>query len=382
MSLNQKLPWMKKSKIFLLCFVSLYCNAWTGGYLKDYTTEPVFSSDKMETVADLNYPPGNIAVSSKGRVFITFHPEGNPEIKVAELSDGKASPFPDREFQSKRKDAPFFDTVLSLRIDSKDRLWTLDFGGFGFGKPRLLAFDINTGAVVHDYIFPSEISELGSMLNDFQISPDAEQIYIADASFFRRNYGIIIYDIKNRISRKVLVNHESVKPENYIAVVDGMRQTFFGILANQPGVDSIALDKKGQWLYYSAVTSEKLYRIHTSHLLNASIPAKELENKVEVFAMKSMSDGLTMDLSENIYISDMEHGAVNLLSPDKKLKTLLKDPVKIRWPDGFSFGPDGWLYFTCSSLQYVILKSRNSVQEKSPYQVYRFKPGHKGMPGQ
>ncbi|HNO26369.1 MAG TPA: L-dopachrome tautomerase-related protein, partial [Leptospiraceae bacterium] len=176
--------------------------------------------------------------------------------------------------------------------------------------------------------------------------------------------------------------HESVKPENYIAVVDGMRQTFFGILANQPGVDSIALDKKGQWLYYSAVTSEKLYRIHTSHLLNASMPAKELENKVEVFAMKSMSDGLTMDLSENIYISDMEHGAVNLLSPDKKLKTLLKDPVKIRWPDGFSFGPDGWLYFTCSSLQYVILKSRNSVQEKSPYQVYRFKPGHKGMPGQ
>ncbi len=276
MSLSIQIACSKILMIFTLSLLSLYCNAWTGGYLKDYTTEPLFSSAKMETVANLDFPPGNIAVSSKGRIFITFHPEGNPEIKVAELTNGKAVPFPNREFQSKRTNLPFFDTVLSLRIDSKDRLWTLDFACFGFGKPRLLAFDIKTGEVVYDYLFPSEISELGSMLNDFQVSPDAEYIYIADASFFRRNYGIVIYDIKKRVSRKVLINHESVKPENYIAKVDGMRQTFFGILANQPGVDSIALDKKGEWLYYSAVTSEKLYRIQTSHLLNTDLTPSEL----------------------------------------------------------------------------------------------------------
>jgi len=40
---------------------------------------------------------------------------------------------------------------------------------------------------------------------------------------------------------------------------------------------------------------------------------------------------------------------VLLLAPDRTLRTLGKDP-KLRWPDGLSFGPDGWLYVSCSAL--------------------------------
>jgi hypothetical protein len=43
----------------------------------------IFSMDDVEEVASLPLPPGNIAVSESGRVFISFHPEGRPEYALA-----------------------------------------------------------------------------------------------------------------------------------------------------------------------------------------------------------------------------------------------------------------------------------------------------------
>ena len=36
----------------------------------------------MEKIADLRYPPGNIAVSSTGRIFVSLHPDGHPPYKI------------------------------------------------------------------------------------------------------------------------------------------------------------------------------------------------------------------------------------------------------------------------------------------------------------
>ena len=55
----------------------------------DRTATPVFQFSEMEKVADLDLPPGNIAVSSDGRIFFSLHPEARPDIRVAELIDGK-----------------------------------------------------------------------------------------------------------------------------------------------------------------------------------------------------------------------------------------------------------------------------------------------------
>jgi hypothetical protein len=83
--------------------------------------KPVMSSKDLEVVAELPIPPGNIAVSSKNRIFFNFHPEYSPAIiKVAELTSKTTyAPFPSLAFQSK------FVTVLSMRIDRQDRLWLL-----------------------------------------------------------------------------------------------------------------------------------------------------------------------------------------------------------------------------------------------------------------
>ena len=147
----------------------------------------------LEKVADLDLPPGNIAVSEEGRIFFTFHPEAKPDVNVVEWVDGKPVPYPE--------DLPeelAYQSVLSLRIDRQNRLWILDNANHGTGTPRIIAIDLSTDRVVHRHDFDSSIAGVGSHLNDFQVSPDGKMIYIADASIFRKNPALVIYDVERK----------------------------------------------------------------------------------------------------------------------------------------------------------------------------------------
>ena len=109
-----------------------------GERLEDRTTDPQLDESALQTVADLPLPPGNIAVSKSGRVFFTFHPEGSPPIRVAELVGGKPVAYPNEEFQKLDKGKVRFETPLAMRIDRQERLWVLDYGNYGItGQPRI-----------------------------------------------------------------------------------------------------------------------------------------------------------------------------------------------------------------------------------------------------
>src|SRR5689334_25423024 len=124
-----------------------------GMRLEDRTSAPELPGSALQTVATLDWPPGNIAVSTTGRVFLSLHPNGAPPVNVVELVDGKPVPYPDEAFQHARNGAAFFDSVLALRIDRQGRLWTLDYACYGRGQPRLLAIDRATMCVVSEYSF-------------------------------------------------------------------------------------------------------------------------------------------------------------------------------------------------------------------------------------
>ena len=366
--------------ILLVIVLGLWAALGGGERLEDRTTDPILPGFALEVVADLEFPPGNVAVSRTGRLFFTLHPDGKPPHKVLELIDGEAVPYPNLSFQTPAPGTLNFDSVLSLRIDRQNRLWTLDFANFGRGQPRLVAFDLATNEVVHQYEFPAEVAGLFSMLNDLQVGPKGEKIYIAETSPVIHKPALIVYDTVTRTSRRLLEGHQSVAAGNYIIQAPGRDMIVFGIATLRIPVDSIALDKRGEWLYYGPVTGDRMYRIETRHLNDTSLAPAELAAKVENFGPKTLSDGLTMDVEDNIYISDMEHSAILTLGPDRQLKTLIKD-ARLRWPDGFSFGPDGWLYVTCSSLHHVLFTSAARMRANAPYQIFRFKPGPTGFAG-
>ena len=352
-----------------LAFAGLQARYGGGGEFPDRTGPPELGADALEVVANLDFPPGNVAVSAKGRVFASFHPEGHPPMAVFELKDGKPEAYPPGGLPG----GLTYQTVLGLHVDARNRLWVLDYGHSGVGTARLLGFDLATDALVHRHDFPRKIALLGSHLNDLAVAPDGRRVYIADASLFLQIPGIVDYDVTRQASRRLLQGHESVLPEPFVPVVQGVRMELYGFFAVRPGVDSIALDEQGDWLYFAPVTSRWLYRVHRRDLDDAALLRAPLEAGVERYAEKTMSDGIAIDAEGTVYLTDLEHSAIVALDPDRKLRTLVKDD-RLRWPDGLAFGPDGWLYVTCSALHQVILKSPAEIASHAPYQIWRFRP--------
>lgn len=328
----------------------------------DVTMAPLLGSGAVEVVAALDEPPGNIAVANDGRVFFTFHPEARPRVKVLQLVDGKPVPYPNAEWQKR------FVTPLSLRADRQGRLWVLDIGYHGFRHPRLYAFDLASGALVHQWDIPRAIGGFGSFVQDFQIDPQGRWLYFADLSVLAKHPALIVYDSRTKRARRVLQGHPSVQDRPYRIVNHGTPMELLGGLYKMhPAVDSIALDARGEWLYYGPMSHDTLFRVRASELRDAARTPR-----VEAYGPKPQTDGIAIDDADNVLMTEVEHGTIALLRPDRTLHTLVRDD-RLRWPDGLSLA-GGWLYVTDSDLAHVVLKSRSTIAAHRPYHIRRVRP--------
>ncbi len=345
----------------------------------DLTTSPILPEGTLEEVVRYREPIGNVAVGPDGRIFFTAHPEARPVgPRLLEWVDGQARAYPDAARQEE-----LFDTPLGVAVDRQGRLWTIDPADHGSGTPRLLAFDLATGAVVVDISFDRSIAPLGSFLQDLQVAPDGGTVYIADVSFWRKSPALVVVDVASRSARRVLERHPSVMPQDWIIRTPAKRMVFFGGLAAlKPGVDGIAVSADGSWLAYGAMTHDRLYRVPTAALRDSTLSDADLGSQVQVLGRKPLSDGLSADLDGGVWITDVEHGAVLRRAPDGGLETWVRTP-RVRWADALSWGPDGWLYLADSAIPEQMLQSRAHIAAHAPYFVYRFRPGTvTGVPGQ
>lgn len=342
----------------------------------DMTGTPLLPASELDVVVEYAEPIGNVTVSRDGRIFFTVHPEARPKgNKLLEYVNGASVPFPSLAQQTE-----LFDTPLGVTIDLHDRLWIIDHGNHGTRKARITAIDLVIGDVIRNQRFDDDIAPAGSFLQDLQVSEDGKTIVIADASFWRKQPALIVYDIESGTARRVLEGHPSVSAENYlIHNSDRAMEYFGGMVALRGGVDGIALGR--EWLYYGALNGSGLYRVRLQDLRDASLPASQLATRVERFSDKPLSDGLSMDSSGGIYVTDVEHSALFRVDPQGQISTLIQSP-EIRWPDALSFGPDGYLYIADSALPDLILEPDEHIQASGPYRIFRFQPGYEGVPGQ
>ena len=344
----------------------------------DLTTSPLIGDAQLEEVLSYAEPIGNVAVNREGRIFFTVHPESRPQgNKLLEWVAGAAVPYPSGTVQPH-----LFDTVLGLVIDERDWLWTIDHGSHGLGTARLLAFDLSSGNIVHDYKFRPEAAPVGSLLQDLRVTADGFKVFIADASVWRKKPAIIVYDVATRNARRVLESHPSVSAQNYL-VRNKMRDMSYlaGLVNFKAGVDGIALDANDEWLYFAAINHGGLFRVPVRDLTDETMPSSQLAERVERFSDKPLSDGLAAASNGNIYVTDIEHGAVIAVDQEQTLNTVIRSS-RVRWADGLSLGPYGWVYLADSALPVVILRTRSYINAQGPYFIFRFNPGYDAAPDQ
>ena len=130
--------------------------------------------------------------------------------------------------------------------------------------------------------------------------------------------------------------------------------------------DGIGLSPDRSWVYYQALTGRTMYRVPTKALRDATLSPDALAKQVERVTESGVSDGLIFDKAGNLYLSSLEENAINCLTPTHARRLVVKD-ARLRWPDSFALGPDGWIYVTTAQIHLG-----DAVSD--PFRVWRFKP--------
>ncbi len=356
---------------------------------KVFAAGPMRSPD-LEIVFKFNsIMPVGIAITSDGRRFVSYPRWADKgDYTLAELKDGKEVPYPSiGAFQNGHKSNPMVNLVSlqGLIVDAKDRLWILDTGTVDMKpvrpfSPKLVCIDTKTNAVAKTILLPPIVAPAGTYLNDLRIDGrrgTGEGIaYITDSGE-KSPSGIICVDLKSGKSWRRLAGQPSTQPDPGFV---GKPET--GLLYKRPkpgqkaslrmAVDGIAISPDGEYLYYTPLTSRKLYRIKTSALADESISDDAVNRMVEDLGPKGVSDGMAEDTAGRIYFTDWEKRAITRRKTDGTMETVVRDD-RLLWPDTLAITGDGYLYVLSDQLHRQPIYHEGKDLRNPPYILARIR---------
>lgn len=343
---------------------------------------------KLESVAEFNGPmPTGVTISHEGRIFVNF-PKWGDDVRftVGELKDGKAAAYPDQQMNTpdQQNAEKALVSVQSVVVDAKDRLWILDTGSIQFGPPapgaaKLVGIDLSTNKVFKTITFPDTVCLSTTYLNDVRFDLNRGKggmAFITDSSSNGPG-GIIVVNLDSGQSWRKLSGHPSTSATpNFIPTVEGQP-----LMEREPGKqpkamtmasDGIAISPDARWLYYSPLSSRKLYRVSVDVLADRNISEDQTAKAVEDLGDKpGASDGLICDHQGRVYCTDYEHNAIHRYA-NGKFETIAQDPQMI-WPDTLSLSTDGYLYFTANQLNRQARFHDGKDLRQKPYHLFRIK---------
>jgi sugar lactone lactonase YvrE len=318
-----------------------------------------------------------VGVSEKtGRVFVNFpYWSDDYQFAVAELKDGKLTPFPDKAWNAQKGDpAKRFVCVQSVVVDDQDHLWVLDPAspkqdGVVPGGAKLVEIDLATNKVMRTIPFSDKVVPKKSYLNDVRFDTANQTAFITESGVG----AIIVVNLRTGESRAVLRGHYSTKAEPTTdMVIDGIRpiDVKTGAIPNF-NADGIALDVSKGILYYHPLTGHALYKVATSDLLNTALSDKELGDKVTKVADTKLPDGMLESPDGTLLLTNIEENAVDRLDPATGTATHLVQDEQLQWPDTMAWGPNGVLYVTASQIHRMPSNNGGVSKQQGPFQVFK-----------
>ncbi|MEM9479011.1 MAG: L-dopachrome tautomerase-related protein [Verrucomicrobiota bacterium] len=327
-----------------------------------------------------------MTIAPDGSVILSLHQFQSTSERVVEIkTDERVLSFPNR-YISRGDENPSLklDSVLGLQIDKRGVVWMLDNGRRGETQPKLVAWNRRENKL-HKVIYLPPPATVGvSFLNDLAIDPEHPFIYLSDPADGKRA-ALIIVNTETGLARRVLEGHYSVVPEDIPLAIDGrpveVRRPDGSKVRPLSGVNPIAMDRKGNWLYFGPMLGRTLYRISGKYLRDPSLKAADIASRVEGYAAKPPCDGISIDTRNNIYISDLQNKAIGIIrESDRKYEIYIKHD-RFQWPDGLCFGPDDRLYFYASQLNCMPQYHDGKDCTVHPFLIFKIKALASGVVG-
>jgi sugar lactone lactonase YvrE len=371
-TMKQKEQKVKQFIVFLCVLTGMMTCACSHTDTQPESVEGV--ADTLEIVAQLDTGPGNINVTPTGKIVVSLHQFYGHDVRVASIDDNdRLMPF---------ATTANVNSVLGLQADAEDVVWLLDNAMRGGTTRRLVAWDASEERLVAD-IDLTKVTTDQSFLNDLAVDPVRNTVYIADPAG-GADAAIIVVDVVRGAARRVLQGHKSVIPEDMDLVIDGNPVR---ILADdgteirpRVGINPIALDKDGEWLFYGPMHGRSMYRIRTADLRNVGLAPDDLAIRAERWSEKPICDGISIDNAGNVYLGDLAKNAIGVIGSDRKYSVLISDP-RLSWVDAFSFGDNGYLYAVVNQLHRSAVLNGGESATQPPYLIVKFRPLSKGTVG-
>jgi len=333
---------------------------------------------KLEVAAELSHAPGGMAITPNGSIVLSLHQFQQANERVVEITpEGEVKSFPTPEVSlGTNKPILSLDAVLGVKTDKKGVVWMLDNGRRSETLPKLVAWDAKAKALVRVVYLPPPATISSSLLNDFAIDPEEPYLYITDPAD-GKDAALIVVDLDTGLSRRVLQSHYSVQPQNIPFAIDGQSVEVLrpdgSIVKPLSGANPIAIDGKGDWLYFGPMIGRSLYRVATRHLRDLTLKPVELASRVEGYSEKPICDGIAIDPKGNIFVSDLVAKAIGMVDEKtRKYAVYLRDE-RFLWPDGLCFGNDGRLYFFASQLHNTPTFSKGKDGTRPPFLIFKIK---------
>jgi sugar lactone lactonase YvrE len=337
------------------------------------------SGAELETVAELMTPPGNVAVTPAGDVITSQHQFYQPDYAVVRHTANGPEPFPNKTWASPPgPQGRGMHAVLGVVADQRGIVWMADNAA---PAPRIVAWDTRTDSLHRVITLPRHAAPKGSFPNDLAVDVARGALYMAD--FGGPEPAIVVVDLATGQARRVLAGHESVVAEPDQPVRVGGEVVTMGTNDEaQPakvGVNPITIDPSNTWVYYGPMSGTSVYRIRAEHLA-ADLGDAALADRVRRYGEKPVSDGITVDNDGNVYVTELNAGAVGVTRPDGRYERLIDDE-RIEWPDGFAAGPDGHIYLTVNQLHRSAPLNRGDETAEPPFYIFRFDGVGQVVPG-
>ncbi len=336
-------------------------------------------NDELLETAQAPVGPGGMCLLPTGEYIVSAHPFFQAEGRVMRRDrDGQWRPFPNEAMNTPGSGDPLLlDSVIGIACDARGIVWMLDNGRRSGTGAKLVAWDTKRDQHHRILVIDDRALTPNSFLTNIALDPVGPYVYISDPADGVHS-AIVVVDTETGLSRRVLHGDRSVQKDPAVDLVVGgesvvVRRPDGEIASPMTGVSPIAIDRRGEWLYFGPRNGTNLYKIKTELLTRPDLAPHVLSSQVTGVSPKPICESMVIDARGQIYFGDIGNGLIDYVAPEENylnLREFVKDP-RITWPGGLTIGPDGQLHFFSSQLHRTPFFNSGKDVTAPPFSIFK-----------